>query len=104
MAERWFKWDGEDLILKIQAKPRARADAFAGVTGDTLKIRITAPPLDGKANAHLIEFLARHFGVAKSGVSLIRGQQAHTKWLRITAPKKFPPGFESCLTAKRASR
>jgi len=103
MAANWFKWEGEDLILKVQAKPRASRDEFAGVTGDTLKIRITAPPVDGKANAHLIEFLAQHFGVAKSRISLLRGHSTHTKWLRIVAPAKFPSSLESCLAAKNPS-
>src|SRR5712692_5321017 len=90
MAANWFKWEGEDLILKVHAKPRASRDEFAGVTGDALKIRITAPPVDGKANARLIEFLAQHFGVSKSRISLVRGRNSPTKWFRIVGPAKIP--------------
>ncbi len=104
MAANWFKWEGEDLILKVQAKPRASRDEFAGVTGDALKIRITAPPVDGKANAHLIEFLAQHFGVAKSRISLLHGHTTHTKWFRIVAPAKFPSSLQSYLGVKDPSR
>jgi len=103
VAKNWFKWEGEDLILKVHAKPRASRDEFAGVTGDALKIRITAPPVDGKANARLIEFLAQHFGVAKSRISLVRGHNAHIKRFRIVAPAKFPASLESCLAAKNPS-
>ena len=58
----WFRWDGDDLILECHLQPAARSDDFAGLHGDRLKIRLTAPPVDGKANAELIELVARTFG------------------------------------------
>lgn len=62
----WFRWDGEDLILACHLQPKASRDEFAGLHGDRLKIRLTAPPIEGRANAHLMAFLADAFGVAKT--------------------------------------
>jgi uncharacterized protein (TIGR00251 family) len=50
----WYRWDGADLVLDCHLQPRSSADELVGDHGDALKIRITAPPVDGKANAHLV--------------------------------------------------
>ncbi|MFQ5757666.1 MAG: DUF167 family protein [Acidiferrobacterales bacterium] len=89
----WFRWDGEDLVLQVRIQPRARRDEFAGVVGDCLKVRITAPPLEGRANAQLIAFVARQFGTAKGHVSLLQGETARTKVVRVEAPTRIPPGL-----------
>lgn len=86
----WFRWDGDDLILECHLQPAARSDDFCGLHGDRLKIRLTAPPVEGKANAHLMAFLAKAFGVSKSQVSLISGELNRQKRVRICSPKKLP--------------
>src|SRR5690606_36222834 len=83
----WFRWDGEDLILDCHLQPKASKDEFAGLHGERLKIRLTAPPVEGKANAHLQAFLAKAFGVAKSQVQLESGELNRQKRLRIQAPR-----------------
>ena len=65
--------------------------ATYGFLGDQLKIRIAAPPVDGKANAHLIQFLAKTFGVPKARVHLESGANSRNKQLRIAAPRTLPP-------------
>jgi uncharacterized protein (TIGR00251 family) len=87
------RWEGSDLILHVQLQPRASRDEFAGIHGNALKIRLTAPPVDGKANAALVAFLAEAFGVAKRQVSLVHGETGRAKQLRIREPKRFPPGL-----------
>ena len=87
------RWEGTDLILRVQLQPRASRDEFAGIHGNALKIRLTAPPVDGKANAALIAFLAEAFGVAKRQVTLVQGETGRAKQLRIQAPMRFPPGL-----------
>lgn len=86
----WYQWDGSDLILHCRLQPKASSDEFVGAQGDELKIRITAPPVDGKANAHLTAFIAKSFGIAKSRVTIEKGELGRSKRLRIHAPDKIP--------------
>ncbi|WP_447594826.1 DUF167 domain-containing protein [Aquipseudomonas campi] len=87
----WYRWDGDDLILDCHLQPKASRDEFAGLHGERLKIRLTAPPVDGKANAHLMAFLGKAFGVAKSQVSLESGELNRQKRVRIKRPQTLPP-------------
>ncbi|HUE90919.1 DUF167 family protein [Pseudomonas sp.] len=86
----YYHWDGEDLILDCHLQPKASKDEFAGLHGERIKIRLTAPPVDGKANAQLLAFLAAAFAVGKSQVSLESGQQSRQKRVRIKQPRHFP--------------
>jgi uncharacterized protein (TIGR00251 family) len=87
----WYEWQGERLLLTVRVQPRASNDEIVGPHGtESLKIRITAPPVEGKANQHLIKFLAKAFGVAKGQVSLISGSAGRNKRLAIEAPKHLP--------------
>ena len=92
----YFHWDGGDLILDCHLQPKASKDEFAGLHGERLKIRLGAPPVEGKANAHLLAFLGKAFGVAKSQVQLISGELNRQKRVRILSPQKLPelPGLE----------
>ena len=87
----WFRWDGADLVLNLRVQPRAGGDGFAGPVGDAMKVRITAPPVDGKANAHLVAFLGRLFGVGGRGVVIEQGVTGRNKRVRILGPKRLPP-------------
>lgn len=78
------------LTLNVHVQPRAGKDEIAGLYGDKLKIRIKAPPVDGKANQHLTEFLADVFGVAKRDVVLLSGETGRDKRFRISFPKRWP--------------
>ncbi|WP_236201285.1 DUF167 domain-containing protein [Pseudomonas pseudonitroreducens] len=86
----FYHWDGEDLILDCHLQPKASRDEFAGLHGERLKIRLTAPPVEGKANAHLLAFLGKVFGVAKSAVKLESGELNRQKRVRIPRPTKLP--------------
>ena len=86
----YYRWDGEDLVLSCKLQPKAANDEFVGTLGEQLKIRITAPPVDGKANQHLIKFLAKAFGVSKGQVVIESGELGRSKVVRICHPKKFP--------------
>jgi len=79
------------LVLDIHVQPRADRDEIVGLHGDRLKIRIKAPPVDGKANRHLIEFLAEAFGVAKRDVVLLAGETGRDKRFKICSPRCWPP-------------
>jgi len=86
----FYHWDGEDLILDCHLQPKASRDEFAGLHGERLKIRLTAPPVEGKANAHLLAFLGKAFGVPKSQVKLESGELNRQKRVRIPRPSKLP--------------
>lgn len=85
-----YRWQGQDLVLQCHIQPRASRDEFCGLHGDRLKIRLKAPPVDGKANAHLLGFLAKAFGVARSRVSLLQGKTSRAKTVRIEGPTSLP--------------
>ena len=78
------------LKLPIHATPGAKRTEAAGEYGGALRVRLGAPPVDGKANSMLIDFLAREFAVSKRQVSLISGQQSRQKRVLIEAPQQLP--------------
>ena len=94
MMAVWCRRDGTDLVLNVHLQPRASRDELVGIAGETLKIRIAAPPVDGEANERLINFLARAFGVARAGVHLEQGQRGRHKRVRVQSPRRLPPGFD----------
>jgi len=89
----WYQWQDDTLLLSLRVQPRASNDEIVGPHGEeSLKVRITAPPVDGKANQHLIKFLAKAFGVAKSQVTLLKGETGRDKRFAIKTPSRLPPG------------
>ncbi len=89
----WCRRDGEDLVLALRVQPRAARDELAGSHGDRLRVRITAPPVDGRANAHLLRFLAGCFDVPTADAVLERGENGRDKQVRIRRPRRIPPAL-----------
>jgi len=84
MNAEWLRQAGDGaLVLCLHVQPGAKTTAFAGRHGDAMKLRLAAPPVDGKANAALCAFLADFCGVAKSAVSLLSGQSSRAKRVRV---------------------
>ncbi|MDR0378400.1 MAG: DUF167 domain-containing protein, partial [Candidatus Accumulibacter sp.] len=77
----WLRRRGSTVTLLLHVQPGARKTEVVGIHGDALKIRLSAPPVDGKANAALIEFVAGRLGVPKSAVRLVGGQTSRRKTL-----------------------
>lgn len=73
------------LQLTVHVQPGAKTTSCAGIHGDALKIRLAAPPVDGKANQALIAWLAKTLGCPQSSIELIRGQTNRRKTLSIEA-------------------
>ena len=71
------------LTLTLHIQPGAKKTEVAGEHGDALKIRLAAPPVDGKANAALLAFIAERLGVAKSAVTLKSGQTSRRKVVEV---------------------
>ena len=65
--------DGNDLVLDVRVQPRASRSEIAGPHGERLRIRLQAPPVDGRANSALIEFIAAAFGLPRSRVVIEHG-------------------------------
>jgi len=86
----WYRWLDDELELRLRIQPKASRDAFVGPHGDEFEVRITAPPVDGKANAHLQKLLAKAFKVPKSQVQLVTGEGSRSKRVRIKNPQALP--------------
>jgi len=71
------------ITLTLHIQPGAKKTAFAGLHGDALKIRLAAPPVDGKANEALLRFVAEALTLPKSAVSLKSGQTSRRKVLEL---------------------
>jgi hypothetical protein len=82
-----YCWYGTSLRLELCVQTRASKDAIIGHYGERIKVVITAVPIDGKANKHLIKFLAKYFAVSKSQIQIIAGEHSHYKTVLICLPK-----------------
>jgi uncharacterized protein (TIGR00251 family) len=77
---------GGALWLAVSVQPNARRTAADGLHDGTLRVRLCAPPVDGKANQLLIDWLAGELGLPRRAVQLVRGDTSRRKWLAIGAP------------------
>ncbi|MCX7176710.1 MAG: DUF167 family protein [Proteobacteria bacterium] len=83
MSEAWLRGGGAALVLTLHIQPGAKKTEIVGLHGEALKIRLAAPPVDGKANECLIAFLAQTLGIAKSGIELVSGASSRAKRVHI---------------------
>jgi len=83
METTWLRAGEGRITLTLHIQPGAKKTEVVGLHGDALKIRLAAPPVDGKANAALIGFVAERLGLAKSAVSLRSGQTSRRKVLEV---------------------
>jgi uncharacterized protein len=86
--------DGDDWLLEVRVQPGASRTGFAGLHGERLRIRLNAPPVDGRANEALVEFIAAACGVAKSRVTLERGLAGRQKCLRLRGLREIPAALQ----------
>ncbi|MCI0505409.1 MAG: DUF167 family protein [Gammaproteobacteria bacterium] len=89
-----YRWSGKDLILSVVVQPRASNNALVGIQGAHIKVRLTAAPVDGKANELLIKQLAQWFRVPASRVSIEHGDTSKRKIVRIQQPERLPEFIE----------
>jgi hypothetical protein len=80
----WIRSTREGVILSLHVQPGAKRTEVVGEYGDALKIRLAAPPVDGKANARLIEFLADRLGIAGYRVELVAGLSSRAKRVAVS--------------------
>ena len=75
----------KDVILKIYLQPKSSKNEVTGPYRDGIKVKVTAPPMEGKANEALVRFLAKKFGISPSRIEIIKGLHSREKTLRISA-------------------
>jgi uncharacterized protein (TIGR00251 family) len=74
---------GPSVSINVKVIPRAKRDEIVGIENDWVKIRLKAPPVEGKANEALVGFLAKRLGVPKAKVVIVRGETARSKVIRV---------------------
>lgn len=82
MAE-WYRSTGTSIILTLHVQPGAKQTSIAGLHGDALKIRLAAPPIEGRANEALLRFIADFFRVTLREVELKQGGQSRHKRVEV---------------------
>lgn len=80
----WLTATGEGIRIAVRLVPRASRNSVEGVLGDCLKIRLQAPPVDGKANEALVRFLAEILDVSRGSVRITAGLTGRTKQVEVT--------------------
>lgn len=87
----WYRRDSNhNLILTLYIQPGAKHTETVGLHGDALKIKLSAPPVEGKANKVLLKFLAERFQVPLRQVSIKQGAQSRHKVVEIHQPVMGP--------------
>lgn len=74
----------EGVLFQIKVLPRSARSEVTGVHGDALKIKITAPPVEGKANEEIVRFLAKRLGVKSAQVSIVNGGHSQIKTIAVS--------------------
>ena len=77
------------MLLRIKVKPNSKTDDVIKEPDGSIKVRIKAPPVEGKANKYLVEFMAGYFGLSKSKVILLKGETNQFKTLEIEADEEL---------------
>jgi uncharacterized protein (TIGR00251 family) len=92
MGDPWFHIgpSPDTLTINVHIQPGAKRNEVLGLHGDALKIRITAPPVEGKANVALITFISEIFDVPVKQVRLLRGKSSRHKVVEIIGSKRHP--------------
>ena len=80
----YFSQENDGVSLTVYVQPKASRNRICGVHGKALKVSITAPPVDGKANAEVVKFFAKLFSLPKASVIIKSGQQGRNKRLLLT--------------------
>ncbi len=81
----------DGICIEIKVEPRSSKRGIAGVLGNKLKVKLTAPPVEGAANDQLVEVLAEAFGIKKAAIKIVRGQSSKTKVVELTGISRMPP-------------
>lgn len=90
MPDTFYRHDGDTLLLRVRVQPGARSTGITGVTEGELRLRLSAPATDGRANALLREFLAERLETAPSRVRIVRGAGSRSKTVAVQGARRAP--------------
>lgn len=86
----WHRNEDSAVILTLHVQPGAKRSEVSGLHGDALKIRLAAPPIEGRANEALLRFISELFAVPVRNVELLRGAQSRHKMVKVTGSAVAP--------------
>jgi len=78
-----FKRSRRGITLKVKVEPKSSRKGISGLLGDSLKVKVHAPPVGGAANEELIEILSKEFGIKKSDIQIVKGNSSRDKIVEI---------------------
>ena len=77
----------KDITIKVKVEPRSSKSGIVGPYGDSLKVKLTSPPVEGKANKELIEVLSKEYGIPKKNVEIVSGHNSKNKTVKLVGVK-----------------
>jgi hypothetical protein len=86
----WYRRNGDVITLTLHVQPGAKRSGIAGLHGEALKLRLAAPPIEGRANEALLKFIAELFGVPLRQVELRQGGQSRHKVVAVSGSATDP--------------
>jgi uncharacterized protein len=90
----------DGITVRVRVLPRASRNAISGISGDSLKLTLTSPPVEGAANTACIKFFSELCGVAKGAVAIAGGQKSRDKVIAVAGIDKA--GFFACLNRQHS--
>ena len=78
---------GDGLAFKVRVQPKSARNEIVGLHDDALKVKLTAPPVDGAANKACVAFLAKTLGVSKSSLEIVSGHKDRNKVVSVRVPE-----------------
>jgi len=90
LTQSWYKQEADVLTVMVYVQPGASRNEVVGLHNGSLKIKLTSPPLDGRANKMLLKYLSKLFCVSVCQLTLIKGQKSRHKMVSIVGSSVLP--------------
>jgi uncharacterized protein len=87
----------EKILLRVYLQPKSSKNEIVGSYRDGIKVKVTAPPIEGKANEALIKFLAKEFKISASSIEILKGHNSREKIIRIGGEVMLRSGIRKKL-------
>ena len=97
MPQTACRLSGNVLYIHLLVQPGASRNELVGIHGDAIRIRLQAPPVDGRANKGLVQYLANLFDVARSDIEITHGHGSRHKKVRISNPGPLPQILDNII-------